>query len=306
MKKSSILFAAIWISSLFVTACTPTQESSSTNEMNPTETLMAEATNTQPPVQIIKNIRYIDEAALDIYLPSATSQPVPAILAFHGGNDNRSRFFNLGYHLAERGYALVAIDYHDTIEYPYPQAPRDAFCALAWVQANASTYNFDTGNLFALGHSSGGTLAALLGTVDDATLYMEGCQNPLSSTERIKGVITFTGIFDFVRAAGYNTPLHDYLVDYLGGDPGSIPDVWTQASPGTWTDEGDCPFLLIHGGGDGSIPAQESVDFSATLDSFGVQVSLLIIPGADHMATIKHPDATQAIDEFLSGFGLIP
>jgi acetyl esterase/lipase len=48
----------------------------------------------------------------------------------------------------------------------YPAQVQDAFCALAWIHANAATYGFDTEHIAAIGESAGGYLVAMLGTVE--------------------------------------------------------------------------------------------------------------------------------------------
>ncbi len=270
----------------------PTLEPTSLPTLEPSPTPM-------PLVEIINNLRYNGEAALDIYRPTQTNGPVPVILAFHGGNDNKSRFFNMGYQLAELGYALVSVGYHDTLDYAYPLAVTDAFCAMAWVHANAATYQFDTDRVFALGHSSGGTLAAMLGVVDDPDIFMENCPQAYPQEDGLRGVVTYTGIFDYSGAASYGEALAEYFVGYLGSPQADAPEIWAEASAITWLDGSEPPFLLIHGAGDASILPAQSEDFAAALETLGIEVQLLLIPGADHMMIIKDETATQALVTFL-------
>jgi acetyl esterase/lipase len=50
-------------------------------------------------------------------------------------------------------------------------AVKDVHDAIAWVRANAGTYNVDADNVGVLGGSAGGNLAAMAGVTYDAALY---------------------------------------------------------------------------------------------------------------------------------------
>ena len=86
-------------------------------------------------------------------------------------------------------------------------------------------------------------MAAVLGTVDDPPLYLEGCPHTWPETERLRGVVTFTGVFDYASSSG---SLLSYYNDYFEASPAESPDLWIEASPITWIDGSEPPFLLIH------------------------------------------------------------
>jgi acetyl esterase/lipase len=178
------------------------------------------------------------------------------------------------------GYALVSIDYRLAPSFTYPAQVQDSFCALGWIYANAATYGFDTERIIAMGDSAGGYLVAMLGTVDTPSLYLEGCPHTLPETNWIQGIVPFYGIFDFTNTDGYPDSVHRCVVPYLGTTFSDAPtELLTEASPMSWVDGSEPPFLLIHGLSDTYFPASMSEDFAPALEEVDAEVELLLIEG---------------------------
>jgi acetyl esterase/lipase len=175
----------------------------------------------------------------------------------------------------------------------------DAFCALAWVHANAELYGLDRERIVVLGYSSGGTLAALLGAVDDPARFMAGCPHALPDGPWVQGAVAFTGIFDYTSSS-HPASLKDYFAGYFGATKDEAPDTWSEASPISWVDGSEPPFLLIHGGADTTILPSQSRRFASALEDVGVEVELLVVPDAVHMTVIGCPEAMDAVDAFLA------
>jgi acetyl esterase len=93
----------------------------------------------------------------------------------HGVGEDKTDLDHWARHFAHQGYAAVSINYHDIKLFNHPLPVQDAFCALAWIHAQADTCGFDPRRIVVLGHSAGGTLTAMLGTVDDPDLFTQAC-----------------------------------------------------------------------------------------------------------------------------------
>ena len=271
----------------------------------PTETPAPTPTRTLlPPVEKVRDIAYIPGGAsqqvLDLYLPSDGAGPFPAVLLLHGGGGSKRDLESLAASLARQGYVAASLNFREHPRYPYPAAVEDAFCGLAWLYANAETYHLDPQRFYALGHSFGGTLASMLGVVDDPALFLSGCPNGLPESDRVRGVVAYTGLFDYVHLPSAGG-LFDYASGYLGSTRATAPALWAQASPLNWIDGSEPPFLIIHGEADRSIPIDQSQAFAAALQAAGVQAELMLIPDANHFEIINSQVTLEAALDFLDG-----
>jgi dipeptidyl aminopeptidase/acylaminoacyl peptidase len=136
--------------------------------------------------------------------------------------------------------------------------------------------------------------------MDDQTIFSGTCPQSLPEDFEPAGVITFTVIYDFQKAAQLSDGLNDYTVDLLGGTYDEVPEIWNQASPASWVDGNEPPFLLIHGGDDQSIPPTQSEEFAEILRAAGGVAELLIIEGGSHMQVKGSTESMEAVEEFLS------
>src|SRR5260370_29066207 len=80
----------------------------------------------------------------DFYLPK-TRGSVPALVAVHGGGWQqgvRSAFRHCGSHLAEQGYAVLAVSYRfaNKGHKAFPQAVQDVIAALQFVRGSAAAF----------------------------------------------------------------------------------------------------------------------------------------------------------------------
>ncbi|NOX44390.1 MAG: alpha/beta hydrolase [Caldiserica bacterium] len=227
--------------------------------------------------------------ALDIYLPGGAG-PHPAVVLVHGGawhTGDKRRLAPLARFLAERGYVAFSINYRLAPDFTFPAALEDLRCAVKWIRAHAADYAVDPDRIAALGTSAGAHLVALLGTAPEA---VGACGDP-GIPSRIRAVIALFGPMDLLSAAG--TPAERAVEGFLGAAAGDAPDLWREASPITWVSPDDPPFLLIHGRADRVVPYEESVRMADALRRAGVEVGLLIIPGAGH-GFINRPDTPAA------------
>jgi acetyl esterase/lipase/streptogramin lyase len=267
-----------------------------TDTLIPTPTAMS--------FEISRNVPYITdgkyEHTLDTYLPASGYRPFPTLFLIHGAGGDKIDLDHWARYFAKQGYAAVSINYRDINQFDYPLPVQDAFCALAWIHAKADTYGFDPNRIVALGHSAGGTLTAILGTVDDPDLFTQACPHQLPEVNWIHGAIPFTGIFDYASALKFSPERRSRLEDYLGGGPDQAAETWAEASATTWIDGSEPPFLLIHGLDDITIEPEQSIYFAKALKQAGVEVELLLIPDAGHQDIIYSEQSFEAVEDFLA------
>jgi len=269
----------------------------------PTATVAATkppATATPLPRQDLVYAEKDGRQKLDVYLPERKGGTLPTLLVIHGGNDRKESLIGWAKYFVERDYAVVAANIRGSRSDVYPAPTQDAFCALGWVYTNAAKYGFDTKRIGVVGHSLGGTQAAMLGIVDDAAKYLKDCSHKLPAANRVQAIVTLTGIFDYALAAEASAAMQAYVKSHLGGDSGEIPAIWKEASAITQLTGKEPPFLLIHGQADTSVLPNQSQNFAAALEKLGVKSKLILVPGASHMGIVNDKQSYQAAEEFLT------
>ena len=105
------------------------------------------------------------EVALDIAVPKGLTKPVPAVVHIHGGGFwGGSKSAEHAVRYAEAGFVGVSINYRLSGVAPFPAAVQDCKAAIRWLRANAEKYQIDADHIGVWGTSTGGHLAAIMGT----------------------------------------------------------------------------------------------------------------------------------------------
>jgi len=224
-------------------------------------------------------------------------------LAIHGGGfwaRSKDLYSRLAGHLNELGYAVVSTNFRLTQKASSPAQVEDVFCALAWIRANSDAYGFDQEHIFVLGGSSGGYLAAMVGTVDSPSAYLENCPNSLPESDWIQGAVVFYGFYDLTSIDGYTIgDINSVLQPYWGAEFSEISsETLAEMSPMSWVNGSEPPFLLIHGTSDTEIPSWMSEKFATELADAGVDVELLLIDAghAFELKPLSSPEMQQSLE----------
>jgi len=311
MKKSLLIVPCIWL--LLIVGCaSPALAPAPVSETTvPIPTATSIPQSEPPPTELpelrLLDLPYVPEGSsrqrLDVYLPANGDGPFPTILAIHGGGfwaRSKDLYSRLAGHLNELGYAVVSTNFRLTQKASYPAQVEDVFCALAWIRANSDAYGFDQEHIFVLGGSSGGYLAAMVGTVDSPSAYLENCPNSLPESDWIQGAVVFYGFYDFTSIDGYTIgDINLTLQPYWGAEFSEIsPETLAEMSPMSWVNGSEPPFLLIHGTSDTEIPSWMSEKFATELADAGVDVELLLIDAghAFELKPLSSPEMQQSLE----------
>lgn len=220
---------------------------------------------------------------LSINLPEDEAEPYPTVLIFHGGAfEYGDRFVveEFSQDLSKRGFAVVNANYRNG---SYPTPVEDTFCALAWVLQEADTYKFDIKRIITVGVDVGGTLASLLGLVQDPAPYLEDCPNKAIQGNVVAGVVSYAG--------GYLLGAEE---DHRGAEVTEVWDLFLRkgedgyeerqrkASPINHIHADAPPFLLIHGLEDEWVDINHSERFVTALRADGVSVEFVELPDTGH------------------------
>lgn len=232
---------------------------------------------------------------LDIYLPEKISGKVPLVIFIHGGgwlvND---KYADMGYmkktvaEIVSNGFALASIDYRFATQAIFPAQMQDCNRAISFLFDNADQYGFDTNRFAVMGFSAGGHLASLVGLSKNNNLenfFMPGTTKSFS----IKAVVDFYGPAELILFPGNHDPQSPESI-LIGATPLARPDLAKAASPVTYVDKNDPPFLLIHGEKDDMVSPKQSQLLSAWLTVAGVQNELIIVKDAPHYGVMFDAD----------------
>jgi acetyl esterase/lipase len=236
---------------------------------------------------------------LDVYLPDDGATGRPAVLAIHGGawkGGSRAHHADHARRLAASGYVAISIDYRLSGEAIFPAPVQDAWCALAFVRAQASAWGIDPARIAVTGYSAGGHLASLLGVGADVAELAPDCA--AGPTGRPAAVISGAGPQD-LRGAYGTAPA---IVELLGGGEAEHPERFATASPITHAGADAAPFLFIHGSDDWFVPLAQSRAMRDALRGHGVDARLLELRGVGHLVGVGGDGGRQelgvlAVDE---------
>jgi acetyl esterase/lipase len=238
-----------------------------------------------------------------IVRPADRPEPRPAVILIHGGGliqGTRWDHSEAATALAMAGYVTFSPDYRLFVEgdpsTQWPAQLDDVQRAVRWVRANAATYGVDPNRVGAFGFSSGGQLAAFLGTRDtrnnsDASLAF--------FSSKVDCVVTMGGLFDFTfpNAHPYAEELDAQI---LGGSAESPPpaSAYEDFSPISFVDSTSAPFLILQEGNPDIIPFEQPQRMVAALESAGVEVTYIEFPELTHDSWFNWAPEADATLEF--------
>jgi len=251
--------------------------------INPEFIALPDSQSTAAPIEH-KNIAYLHTSGQDLQLdvyeqPGGKSAPV--VVYFHGGAwwKNARPTSAASFHsLLSMGFSLVMVDYRLTGVAPAPAAIQDARCSLAWVKKNAAEYHFDLNEVIVYGTSSGGHQALMAGMLPPGnTVDLPECRD----LPKVAAIFDFYGISDVKELLGDGFTLKRSTTNWLGGapDPQALA---TQMSPLTYVRHELPPTFIVHGDADPVVPYEQSTRLRDALQSAGVPVELITVPGGMH------------------------
>jgi len=232
---------------------------------------------------------------LDIYLPANAKGKVPLVIFIHGGGWlSNDKYADMGYmkktvaEIISSGFALASIDYRFSTQAVFPALIQDCNRAVSFLYDNADKYGFDKNRFAVMGFSAGGHLASLLGLSKNNNIeafFMTGSNKSFN----IKAVVDFYGPAELILFPGAdNEKSPEGLL--IGAAPLARPDLAKAASPVTYVDKNDPPFLIIHGEKDELVSIKQSQLLSAWLNVVGVQNELIIVKDAPHFGVMFDTD----------------
>ena len=234
-------------------------------------------------VVTLKDIPYAissESQKLDLYLPDAQSGPYPLIIFIHGGGFDSGSKSDVAAPLLglEKGYAIASLGYRLSDEQTFPAQVHDVKAAVKFLRKNASTYKLKPMHFAAWGESSGGNLAAMLGSTGNIENFYDANLGNKEVSDQVQAVVNWYGPIYFAdmdaqfRALNINS-VHTVNSEdspesrYLGALVGSkkAANKVKVASPQNYISKKNAPILIQHGAKDRYVPYMQSKIYASKL-----------------------------------------
>lgn len=231
---------------------------------------------------------------LDIYHPQSPREGgFPILLQVHGGawmiGEKEQQGKPLMYHMAERGWMCVAINYRLSPTDAFPAHIIDVKKAIAWVKENAADYGGNPDYIAITGGSAGGHLSSLAALTPNLAQFQPGFED-VDTT--LQAAVPFYGVYDFLDRARVRPEMSmdKFLAErVMQCSPEDDYERWDTASPISHVGDHAPPMFVIQGTHDTLVWVEEARTFVAALREVSNQpVAYGELPGAQHAYEIFH------------------
>lgn len=224
---------------------------------------------------------------LDLYLPTQRQSP-QLLVWIHGGawEAGSKQRMPLG-PLVEHGYAIASLDFQPASVAPFPGQVHQIKAAIRFLRGMSRRYGYDASRIAVLGASSGGHLAALVGTTNGDSDLEGALGEHLGESSDVQAIVSFFGASNLTTILAQSTPFGlgvrtPALKRLLGALPEEEPAVARLASPVFHVDAADPPLLLLHGDQDPQMPINQSHELVGAYESVGLEAPFVVVHGARH------------------------
>jgi acetyl esterase/lipase len=241
---------------------------------------------------------------LDLYVPAAGRAPL--LVWLHGGRwevGSKDRMPLTA--LVDRGYAVASLDFRPASTARFPGQVHDIKAALRFLRSQAALYGYDAARIGILGESSGGHLAALVGTTNGHPDLEGTLGEHLDTSSEVHAIVSYFGAADLMTILAQSTPYGvgvrtPALKTLLGSLPEENETLARLASPVFHVDARDPPLLLLHGDQDPQMPINQSHELEGAYERLGLDAKLIVVHGAGHGgAAFYDPERTALVAAFL-------
>ena len=227
-----------------------------------------------------------DRWKLDVYLPESDAPKGgrPGLVYVHGGgwksgSKDGGQWASLPAGYAAKGYVCISVNYRLTVDGGgFPACIHDVKNAVRWFRAHADELGLDPKRIGAYGNSAGAHLVSILGLVKKEA-DLEGDGTHLDQSSLVQAVCASATPSNFLSWKG--EPFSNRGL--LEGDPKTLADRATAASPVTYVAKDAPPFLLIHAKDDRVVPFQQGKILAEKLKAAGAEnVTLMSYESGGH------------------------
>jgi pectinesterase len=228
-----------------------------------------------------------------------SQQLKPAVVLVHGGgwkSGNKSHMEPMAQHIASKGYACFSVEYRLSPEAIFPAGIFDIKNAIQFIKSQSNQFNIDTTKVAIIGCSSGGQMAALVGTTNNNVNFEEK-NNTFTPSASVQSIIDIDGILAFNHPESEEGAMASL---WLGGNSEDKLETWLEASALTHTDKNTPPILFIGSQYPRFLAGKD--DMIEILNKYGIYNQTEIIQNSPHSFWLFHPwfeITVQKVTDFL-------
>lgn len=267
----------------------------------------------RPGVKRLADIAYGDadkrRNMLDIYQPQEPREGgYPVLLQVHGGawmiGEKEQQGLPLMYHLAQRGWICVSINYRLSPAATFPDHIVDVKKAIAWIREHIAEYGGNSDFLAITGGSAGGHLSSLAALTANKAEFQPGFE---SANTSIDAAVPFYGVYDFLDR---HQVMGRMSMEGIGTrymfkcPPQDNPELWDSMSSESNVNKDAPPFFVIQGTHDSLVWEETASHFvDALRKTSSNPVAYAQVVGGQHAFDIFHclraDNAVSAAADFL-------
>ncbi|WPB54975.1 alpha/beta hydrolase [Xylophilus sp. GOD-11R] len=214
------------------------------------------------------SLRYASapRCTIDWFAPPVTAQgPMPLLAFFHGGfwrGGDKTMFGFIAEPFLQAGVAVALVGYELAPAVSITDIVRQATQAMRYLFEQRAELGFDAARVSVSGHSAGGHLAAVLGSLDAEAL----------DGYAIAGVVGLSGLY----------ALQPFLLSSVNLEARMTLDEAELLSPASYGRFGAQRFMLAVGAEETDGFRQQTAYFSRHLDAIGQGHDVMVCPGRTH------------------------
>lgn len=195
-------------------------------------------------------------------------------------------------YLAQNGYTVFVINHRFAPRFQFQDIIEDCRRAVRFVRYNAARYGIDPNYIGAMGHSSGGNLASMLGVKD--SLYFIN-KSPIDSvSSKVQAVVTLAAPFNLADINKYEdtTIANNYVLSAISAYMGSLPEMkqgeftlsgkYLEASPYALVTKDDAPTFICYSDNDPVIATRQAEEMYKKLVQNNVPAKISLSQNTEH------------------------
>jgi len=195
--------------------------------------------------------------------------------------------------LVDAGFTVFVPNTRMSPIHRFPADVKDVRRAVRYIRFNAGRYGIESKSIGAVGHSSGGYLAAMAGVLDDDPAMRRSKYPEERESSRVQAVVTIASPHDLTVSSAL---IWAFTVQYLG-ERAPMNESWTEykregiyadASTITHVSPDDAAFMLLHGVGDPNVPFDQIPIMSEAVRAAGLDLEVVEIASDSHMPPLDH------------------